>query len=70
MTPTLTTLAVREHIDDLHRQAERSRRAYAPRSRRSPSFPRMLARRAARVAAAIVAAKPVAGRPAGRRVAS
>jgi hypothetical protein len=58
----MTTLAVREHIDDLHRQAERSRRASAPRSCRVPSFPRLLGRRAARAAIVIVASAPLSAR--------
>jgi hypothetical protein len=58
MTPTMTTLAVREHIHDLHRHAERSRRAAAIQAGR-PAFARLLARRAARLAAAIAATAPV-----------
>jgi hypothetical protein len=61
---TITSLAVNEHIADLHRQAERSRRACRPGSRRllRLSLPRLLGRRVPRAETVIIASSPVSRR--------
>jgi hypothetical protein len=61
---TITSLAAHEHIADLHRQAERSRRASLPRSRRllRLSLTRMLGRGAPEAETVITASSPVSPR--------